>query len=304
MPGALRFVDSHFHVWDLSSHPAPLYQWLHAPRIGGPLGDYRAICRDYLVADFLAEAGACGVVKGVHVEAALDRGDPLGETVWLQAVADSPGSRGFPHAIIAHVDLTAPDLDSRLDAHRAHRNFRGVRQIVTWDKASNLPQAPRDLLADPGWPAGLARLGRLGLVFDLQLAPSQMVQAAAIIRRVPETQIVLDHMGCPLDRSPAGMAVWREGVRALAACPGVAVKLSGYGMWHHEWTTADLRLFVLELIDVFGVERCLFGSNFPVDSLFSTYAVLIEAFDSILSGFSDGGRRQIMAGNSERVYRI
>lgn len=299
-----RIVDSHFHLWDLTGHKPPFYPWLHTPRIGSSLGDYKSICRDYLAKDFIAATGPSNVVKAVHVEAGLDRDNPLTETTWLQAIADRPESRGFPHGIVAHMDLTAPDLEAQLDQHRAYRNFRGIRQIMTWDKEAKLPEAPRDLLADPKWPGGLKRLGQLGLVFDLQLAPSQMVRIAEVFRKVPGTQIVLDHMGCPHDRSPARHALWRAGIRALATCPNVTVKLSGYGMWHHDWKTDDLRPFVLELIEVFGVDRCVFGSNFPVDSLFSTYRELGDAFAAVLAGASEGEREKIMAANAERIYRI
>lgn len=132
-----------------------------------------------------------------------------------------------------------------------------------------------------------------------------MDEAAQLARAHPDIQIVLNHAGMFVDRdSPAGYRAWREGLKTLAACPNVAVKISGLAMFDHHWTVESLRPYVLETLDTFGVERAMFASNFPVDRLFGSYDALWQAYARIVAGASDDERRQLFVANAERIYRI
>jgi len=139
----------------------------------------------------------------------------------------------------------------------------------------------------------------------MQLYPSQMDEAAALANEHHDTQFIVNHAGMFVDRnSVAGYRAWREGMRTLARCPNVAVKISGLAMFDHQWTVESLRPYVLETIDTFGVERAMFASNFPVDRQFGAYGDLWRAYASIVGAASDAEKDALFVRNAERLYRI
>jgi predicted TIM-barrel fold metal-dependent hydrolase len=296
----LPIIDPHHHLWDLERNR---YPWLQTrPLPPSVAGDLSPIARSYRLEDYQADIRAYNVVKSVHVECGWDPADPVGETAWLQSVADA---HGFPHGIVARAPLDAPDIGRLLEAHAAFRNVRGIRHIVNWhhDPAKTFVARP-DLLTDSAWLGGFRLLKQHGLSFDLQLYPSQMHDGARLAQAHPDTLIVLNHAGMPVDRDEDGMAQWRAGMRQLASAPNVVAKISGLGMTDWHWTADTIRSFVLETIDIFGVERCMFASNFPVDKLYSSFNKLYEAFDRITAEFSAKERRQLFCDNAARCYRL
>lgn len=297
----MRIVDAHHHLWDRDRHP---YPWLATPTVSGLVGDTTPLCRNYLLPDFLTDAASVELNKSVHLQAEIDDHLAVEETCWLQAIADAPGSGGFPHGIIAYADLSDPQVDGTLAAHAAFANTRGIRQILNRHENPGVNFVERDYMREEAWQRGFGRLRAHGLSFDMQLYALQMAEGAATARRHADTQIIINHTGMPLDRDPEGLAAWRSGMRGLAACPNVAVKISGLGMVDHPWTVKSIRPFVLETIDVFGTARCLFASNFPVDRLFSDYATVWRAFDQLTRSFSDEERSGLFHGNAERIYRL
>jgi predicted TIM-barrel fold metal-dependent hydrolase len=300
MTSDLRIVDPHVHLWDLSR---ARYGWLQDdPLPNNPGGDMSSIAhRNYLLKDYLADAGDWRVNKIVHVEAGLPIGAQLGETEWLQAMADD---YGYPQGIVAGADLLDPDLDTLLEAHAAHPNVRGVRQIVCWHADPLKTYTARDLLTDPAWETGLAKLARYGLSFDLQLYPSQMAKAAVIAARHPDIPMIVNHAGLPTDRDEPGMATWREGLRLLAAQPQVSIKISGLGITDRSWSVRSARPVILACIDAFGTERAMFASDFPVDRAHGTFDAVYSAFDAVTSDFSFDERDRLFAANAEAIYRI
>lgn len=297
-----RIVDAHHHLWDLS---AVRYPWL-TDRVGPRMyGDYAAIRRNYLDDDFARDVGALPVLKSVHVQAEADRPCSSDETRWLQSVADRPGGRGFPHAIVAFADLSAParELDAALDAHARHPNLRGVRQMVHQVLVPQMGPHP-DLLADDRWQRNLGALAPRGLSFDLQILPPQAAEAARVVARHEGLQFVLVHSGQPRDRSAEGRRAWRDAIALMASLPNVAIKLSGFGMFDASWTTESIRPLVLRAIDCFGPRRAMFGSNFPVDGLMRDYASVWRAYDEITAGFTDDERDELFCGTASRTYRI
>ncbi|WP_144109057.1 amidohydrolase family protein [Paraburkholderia sp. BCC1886] len=297
----MQVVDSHIHLWDLKTHR---YPWLENPGVSF-VGDARALKHDYLLDDLLGEAGDIEVLKLVHVEANHDPADPVEETRWLQSLADRPASRGMPNAIVAAVDLAADNAPALLEAHAAFANTRGIRQILNVHSDKLFDYVGRHFMREPQWRAHFALLRRYDLSFDLQLYPSQMEEAAALAREHGDTQFIVNHAGMFVDRSSvAGYRAWRDGLRLLAACPNVAVKISGLAMFDHDWTVESLRPYVLEAIDAFGVGRAMFASNFPVDRLFGTYTALWRAYAAIVEGASGTEKEALFVGNAERLYRI
>lgn len=302
MTPELATVDAHMHLWDLTRIS---YPWLTPPLPVGITGDVSPIARNYLLDDYLEDVAAhdsrLHVTKVVHVEAGANPADSVAETQWLQSIADA---RGFPHAIVAHAELEKPGVAALLAQHAAHRNVRGIRQILNWHADRAKTYTPRDLLADESWHEGFALLARHGLSFDLQIYPSQMPAAARLAARHPDIPLILNHTGMPLERNTAGVAAWRAGMRALAARPNVAVKISGLAMLDWHWSRDSLQPFVHETLEIFGADRVMIASNFPVDRLFGTLAAFYQAYRALLGGASEDERTRLFAGNAERLYRI
>jgi predicted TIM-barrel fold metal-dependent hydrolase len=147
-------------------------------------------------------------------------------------------------------------------------------------------------------------LSQFNLSFDMQLYYQQMEQAARLAMRYERTLIIVNHTGMPVERDKQGIEGWRTGMKALASCPNIVVKISGLGMTDPEWTTESIRPFVLEAIDIFGANRCMFASNFPVASLFSSYDRLFDAYGAIVNDFSAAEQSMLFHDNAERYYRI
>ncbi|MEM1105529.1 MAG: amidohydrolase family protein [Pseudomonadota bacterium] len=293
-----RIIDAHHHLWDLS---ACTYPWLMARGVHRFFGDPEPIQKNYLVSDFRADFGGLPVTQSVHIQVGVAPGEAVSETAWLQAQADATG---LPSAIVAFADLTAADLEATLDAHSAHDRLRGIRQIVGRSAEEDRRTGTGQLIAAPAFLSGLRVLAARQLSFDLQLTPPQMQAAAECLLRVPDLNVALCHGGSPGDRSSEAMAQWRAGMTALAQHPGMICKLSGFGMFDHEWTPASIRPIVLEAIDIFGPDRVAFGSNFPVDKLYRPYGDVLGAYGEITSQFSDDERAMMFAGVCEQFYGI
>jgi predicted TIM-barrel fold metal-dependent hydrolase len=283
-------IDPHHHLWDLTRYR---YPWLEA----------RPDSSNYLVEDFRADTRNQDLVKSVHLQAEIEPSQALAETEWLQGIADA---HGIPNGIVAWAPLQeGAAVEAVLDQHARHRNFRGIRQLLNWDPDPARSQSDRpDYLSDDSWRAGYALLRKYGASYDLQVFPFQMADAARLAGDYPDIPMIVNHTGMPRDRDPAGLQVWRQGMRQLAERPNVSVKISGLGMSEPSWTADSIRPLVLETIDIFGKDRSMFASNFPVDKAFSSYDVLYDAFKSITARFSDSERRALFHDNAERIYRI
>lgn len=293
-----RIVDAHHHLWDLSHCH---YPWLMEKGVRRFFGDPTPIQKNYLAEDFRADIGDLPVEKSVHIQVGAAPGDTIKETAWLQATGEA---HGFPNAIVAFTDLTAPDLEDQLDAHVRHTRLRGIRQIVGRSAEEDRKTGTQGLLSDPAFLRGLQTLASRGLSFDLQLTPPLMQAAADLLEKLPEVKVALCHAGSPSDFSDAGFAEWRAGLARLAGLPNLICKLSGFGMFQAGWTTNTIRPLVLTAIETFGPGRIAFGSNFPVDKLASSYDRIWEAFGDISSDFSPSERQCMFAATAERFYRI
>ena len=271
------------------------------------VGDYSAIRKSWLIGDLHKGAKDIPLRKSVHVQAEWDHNvDPVGETAWLQSVADDPGSRGMPNAIIAYANLSDPNVEGVLERHAEPQNWRGIRHMLNWsDDRPNFRFAEAgDLMRDPQWRSGFKLLEVFGGSFEVQIWPWQLEDAARLANDIPEVQIILGHTAMPIGRSPGELREWRKGLEALGTGPNISAKISALGMLDQQWTTESIAPFVLDAIDILGVDRCMFASNFPVDSLFSDYTTLWNAYSDITSDFSDADRAMLFHDNAERFYKI
>lgn len=295
----LPIIDPHHHLYDLKTGR---YPWLQDEMLERVFGDYSAIRRDYLIDDFREDIKNQNVVKTVHLQVEYDHNNPVAETRWLQSVADQ---HGYPHGIVAFADLASPSVQQTIEEHCAFPNVRGIRQCLNYhhDPVKTFIEHPH-LMSDPQWQRGYALLKRYDLSFDLQLYYTQMAEALTLAKTFPDTPMVLNHTGMPVDRGTEEISAWRAGMKLLASAPNVFCKISGLGMGDWKWTTDSIRPFVVDAIEAFGTERCMFASNFPVDKLFSSYDDVFNAFKAITRDFSNGERRALFHDNAERVYRL
>ena len=298
-----ELIDTHHHLWDLENNP---YPWLTEP-IDHFVGDYSAIRNSWLISDLHAGAKNVPLVKSVHVQAEWDHNlDPVGETTWLQCVADDPDSQGMPNAIVGFANLSDPDVESILERHASHANWRGIRHMLNWsdDKANFRFAEAGGLMSDRQWRKGFELIGKFGGSFDLQVWPWQLEEAAKLGNDIPEVPMILNHTAMPIGRSPGELREWRKGLESLGRAPNVSAKISALGMLDQTWNVESIAPFVLDTIDILGVDRCMFASNFPVDSLFSDYETVWNAYDEITRDFTDSERAKLFRTNAEKYYRI
>jgi predicted TIM-barrel fold metal-dependent hydrolase len=291
---AMDFIDAHHHLWDLG---ACAYPWLEARGVERFFGDPTPIQQDYLLADFLAESTTYRPLGSVHIQVGVAPGDEVRETAWISRDEK-------PEALVCFVDLAAPDMVATLEAQLAFERVRGVRHILGRHPVEDRRHGSDSLIENPRFAAGLRRVEAAGLSFDLQLIPAQHGRVAALLRRFERLPVAVCHAGSPWDQTPDGLDAWQRGLTELAERPLSVVKLSGLGMFNRQWTTADLAPIVHRTIDVFGPERVMVGSNFPVDKLYHSYDRWWEAIESLLAAYSAAERHAMLVGTAARFYRI
>ena len=294
----IRIVDAHHHLWDLS---ACHYPWLMEKGVPRFFGDPTPIQKNYLVDDLLDDFDKLSVVKSVHIQVGTAFEYDEVETNWLQAQHEA---HSFPSAIVAFCDLTAQDVNRRLERHKKASAVRGIRQILGRSSKEDALTGAGSLIADPRFGEGLQHLAASGLSFDLQLVPAQMAEAAELFAQHPNLPVALCHAGSLSDFSDAGRALWEEGLRALSSLPNVMCKVSGLGMFNPSWTADSARRQFDYVADCFGPSRIAFGSNFPVDKLYMSYSRIWEHYFKLIEGFSEYEHAEMCSGTADRFYKI
>lgn len=281
-----RVVDAHVHLWDPAR--TDWYPYLTRSTEQTP-GDGSGMYRRFDVATYRAESAAWNVEKFVNVAAATGR-HSIEETIELDAEAPA---RGGPDAIIGGLPPTETvgEAIGLLDRQMAASRFRGVR-----------PMGP---LGEPV--PDVAVLGALeerGLVFELMTHPDRLRTAADRLAGLDGLLVVVEHTGWPRSDSDEERALWRDGMDALADLgENVVCKLSGLAMPFGSLRTDALAPWLEHALEAFGVDRCMFASNFPVDSAFGSFDDLYNTFDTVTAGLDVGSREKLFADNAERVYR-
>ena len=294
--------DAHHHLWDLDKVH---YPWLATKGIVRFFGDPAPIQKNYLVDDLLIDIAELPVVGSVHIQVGADDQQHLLESQTIQEFADASH---LANGIVAFCPLEDKQRGHMLDQLSKLKNFRGVRQIIGRSPKEDKQTGTSTLLSNPDWLEGLRELEQRSLSFDLQLIPDQMQSAASVFTEVPNLRVALCHCGTPWYRDAKGWAMWEEGLRAIAKLPNSHCKISGLSMFEHNWSIDSLRPVVNTVLDIFGPDRCMFGSNFPVDKLHTDYQRLWEAYLDIVNNYSPAltttQKRNLFKDNCEEFYKL
>jgi predicted TIM-barrel fold metal-dependent hydrolase len=293
----IPIIDSHHHIWRKAD-----LAWLQGPMLPRIFGPYEPLRRDYPIEEFKADLAGSGVVASVYVQANWPRERAVDETAWVQAVGDATG---WPQAIVGYADMLSDDAPATIEQLVKFSNFRGVRMQIHWHENELYRFAGKpDVAADPVFRRNLRALAHHGLTFDLQVFTSQMAGAAEMAAANCDVTFVLQHAGMLEDRSPAGIAAWREGMKRLADQPNIIAKLSALGTFLRRNDPAHIAFVTAETVALFGPKRCMFGSNFPIEKLWTTYPELISANRAAVAGLPEADQRLVLHGTAARVYRM
>ncbi|WP_219899615.1 amidohydrolase family protein [Zobellella taiwanensis] len=297
----LPIIDAHMHLWDPRQNYHP---WLcDEPMIPFRYGDYAAIRRPFLPHHYRALTGEHKVYGVVYMEAEWDPRDPLGEIAWLHHLAEETR---WPNAVIGQAWLDREDIDHLLAQLSSSPLVRGVRH-----KPAALPRADyypghqlKGSMNCPIWQQGYQKLAQHHLLFELQTPWWHLPDAASLLTRFPDVKMVINHAGLPGDRDPQTLAGWHDALRQLAAIPDVTIKISGLGLPSRSWCIEDNQQLIRQTIELFGPERCMFASNFPVDSLVTRLDALFDALKAITADYSPPDRLKMFCDNAARIYRL
>jgi predicted TIM-barrel fold metal-dependent hydrolase len=290
----VKHVDAHHHIWPHRELP-----WLAGPMIPRIFGPYESLQnRDYTAEEYIGDVTPHGFVKSVYVQTNWPLERCVDEVEWVQAQHDRTG---WPHAIVGCADLFDPHAGATLEAQaKISPLMRGCRLQLHWHENPDFRFQPDpDRLADPILNENLGLLAELDWIFELQVFPAQVEHAKRLVEAHPDLTFVLIHAGMPIAGEP-----WREALSELSAYPNVMVKLSGQGTFVHKADPEIIRTVTTAVLERFGSERAMFGSNFPIESIWTDFSSLISAWLGVLAEFPDETREDVLGRTARRVYRL
>ncbi len=290
-----QIIDAHHHFWDLDKNYHP---WLcDSKPIAFRYGSYEAIRKNYSQADYLNDARHFQVQGSVYVETEWDSSDHEGEMKYVDALRQT---QRLPTVAVAHVRLDDADVKKKLEYQQSFSFVRSVRHKPRANIRANETQ-PGGMM-DSQWRQGFSALGALGLRFDLQTPWWHMHEATQLAKTFPNVPIIINHAGLPSNREEQAIQSWKKAMKAVSAVDQVTVKISGIGLPAHKWTAESNSQVVLSLIEMFGVNRCMFASNFPVDSLCASFDDIFIGFETIVKDFSEVEKDALFRTNANRIY--
>lgn len=282
-------VDSHMHIWRQTDLP-----WLLGPVTEHGFGDYTALQRDYLIAEYRRDLEPLGIDKAIHIQSGRAPNWAVDEVAWVQSIADQTG---WPHGIVAFANLKSADLRPTLDRLSRYPLLRGVQLRCT--AASIVGSAVDEILL-----RNIGHLADYGLSLDLDVGPQHLGEVVEIVKAAPAVTFILDHAGRPDGASEASWGRWGGHIKALAAYPNVVAKLSGLGMIARGNDPALATKAATELIKRFGPKRCMFGSNFPFETLWTNAADLVATYEAATGSLGAAARRAVFGATATRIYRL
>jgi predicted TIM-barrel fold metal-dependent hydrolase len=274
----IPITDTHLHLVYLDRFS---YPWL---------GGAPALNRDFTLETYRPQAEAAGITRSIHMEVDVAEADQMRETDFVTALGGS---------VVAAISSCRPesqDFPAQLEKLAANPKVKGLRRI--------LHTSPDALSQAPLFTDNLKRLAAHRLSFDLCVLARQLPLALRIARACPDVQFILDHCGVPAVKERA-LDPWRADIQALAVEPNVVCKVSGVVAYADpNWTADDLRPFVEHVIESFGWDRVVWGSDWPVCTLTADLGRWVAATRTIIAGESEGNQAKLLNGNAGRIYRL
>ena len=293
----MPIIDAHHHIWRQADLP-----WLQGPMVARIFGPYEPIRRDYPIAEYLADIKSSNVVGSVYVQTNWAKDRAVEEATWVQSVAES---EGWPHAIVGYADLLDDNAPQTLKALAEIPRVRGIRMQLHWHENPLYRfAATSDVMNATQFRKNFAHVAGHDFTFDLQVFTGQMKDAANLAREFPDVTFVLQHAGMLEDKSKEGKDLWKEGMKQLADQPNIVSKLSGLGTFIQRNDSTHITDVVHETVAIFGSDRCLYGSNFPIEKLWASYAELVAAYRAAVSAYRPIEQLSMLHDNVIRVYGL
>ena len=294
----IPIIDAHHHFWDLSLKKNP---WLNPDKqIPFRYGNYKSICKNFLTSDYFEVSKNHNIVKTIHMETEWDPSDPIGETKWIQKLYEMTG---FPNALVAQAWFDRDDIEKVL---KNQSKFDLTRSIRHKPKSTKDPKTKleniKGSLNDPVFRKGYSLLKKHKLHFDLQTPWWHLNDATQLAKDFPDTIIILNHTGLPSDRTIEGLNQWIRNLEEFSDQPNTAIKISGICVPNEKWTVKLNKEIILNTIKIFGYERCMFASNFPVDSIWASFDQIYDGFKKITSQMSTHEVNCLFHDNAVKYY--
>lgn len=295
-PPDLEWIDAHHHLWDLSRIE---YPWLLARGEVRFFGQPDPIRKDYLVKDFLADAGT-SISRSVHIQVGAREGLEVEETRFINDCSLQTGG-SLPTAAVVAVDCGQADISDELEAQLSYPVTQGARHMIGKSAEENpsLPPFVPDV-----WVRNWRTLVEHDLSFDLQLTEEQYEIVLSALESVPELGVAICHLASPWDRSKEGMKRWQTWMKRFAELPNTVMKISGLQMYTKQWDPSEFYRWAEASLEIFGADRCMLGSNFPVDRLYVSYADLFGAWRELVSRCSLEEAKYLAGRTAESFYRL
>lgn len=290
----IDFIDAHHHLWDLSKVS---YPWLEAKGSKRFFGQPDPIRKNYLPQDYLNDHQG-QINSSVHIQVGCIEEYNLQETQLISGYAE----QGSPiAAIIPAIDLRHNDFESHLTQQQAYPLVKGVRHMIGKSPDENymLPTFNGE-----EWLDGWQLLAQRKLTFDLQLTEEQYQTVFDTLSKVPELKVVLCHFASPWDQSAKGFENWQAWMRRFASLPNCYIKLSGFSMFTHHFDQGNFIRYASTAIELFGDERCMLGSNFPVDKLHMSFTELLSAWHNLIEACTENESYNLAAKSVKRFYNL
>lgn len=292
-------IDPHHHLWDLSMGKHP---WLS--RANSPvqaIADLSSIDHTFLVDDYLQASSKQNVKATVHIEA-LWAGDPVGESRWLETLDKS---KGVGLRYVAGAALGTPGSAEILAQQAAFDRVVGIRGILSCH-----PDPKKSFVADPNlayapaWRRDVGLLRQYGFNLELMMYSYQADAVFDLGQAFPDLPIIINHCGSPIDRDPEGMQRWRDAITKISALPNLSVKISNPGAYDPSWTVDSVREVAMHLIDCFGTDRAMFGTDYPVSKIQMSFDEIYDTFKAIVEPLSEADQKKLFHDNIKRIYRL
>lgn len=290
----MAMIDAHHHLWDLTQ---VTYPWLEAKGSARFFGQPDPIRQNYLPADYSKDHSGI-ITKSVHIQVGCIPEHNVKETELIESYI----SQGAPiAAIIAAVDVRASDLSKQLRSHLAHPHVKGVRHMIGKSPEEN-HQLPKFVASE--WIEGWKNIAENQLTFDLQCTAEQYQAVYEALCQVPELKVAICHFASPWQQDQDGFSNWLDWMKKFARLPNCYIKLSGFSMFTHSFNLNNFLMYSKAAISLFGANRCMLGSNFPVDKLHMSYAELIDAWKILLNEVSKHEQDWLTSKTAQNFYQI